>query len=269
MGALKYSIRLVSQNLGPVSYAIYRAATLYIQSYKNINHDMNTNGEFYILNRMADLGAVTIFDVGANKGEYTNACLDRLREAKIHAFELVPETYAKFLVNVKSDRVTINKFGLSDKSGEIDVNYNSSQDGLSSLIEGTEINKGNWNKRKSIVRTGDEYCKSNGIESIDLLKMDVEGAENLVLGGFSEMLSDNRISAIQFEFGMINIYSKFLLIDFWNLLSGYGFVVGPLMPRGVDFKKYNVRDEAFQGPPNYVAVHSSKQNIIAALKLKS
>jgi hypothetical protein len=67
---------------------------------------------------------------------------------------------------------------------------------------------------------------------------------------------------------MINIYAKFLLLDFWRVLTGHGFVLGPVMPRGVAFKSYDARDENFQGPPNFVAVHGSRPEIIAAVRLR-
>lgn len=268
MGVLKYVVRLISQNLGPISFGLYQAANLYTKSYMNVNHDMRTNGEFYLLDRLAGFNIQTVFDVGANKGEYTNACLTKFQAARIHAFEIVPETHARFISNVRSDRVVINNFGLADRPGDIEINYNPKKDGLSSLIEGTDINKGQWTTRGVEIRCGDEYCRANDIKSIDFLKMDVEGAENLVLLGLDDMLSSNRIKVIQFEFGMINIYSKFLLIDFWKVLEGHGFRLGPMMPKGVDFMEYNPRNENFQGPPNYVAVHSSRPDLIDAVRLK-
>ncbi|MGU3358825.1 FkbM family methyltransferase [Methylobacterium sp. M6A4_1b] len=260
--------RLLSQNFGPLSTAAYHVAHAYTKSYNNLNYDMKTNGEYHLLDRLARFETKTIFDVGANKGEYAKACLARFEDAELHAFELVPETYAKFVANVRSDRVVANNFGLSDTPGSVEINVNPRKDGLSSLIEGTAINKGTWTKRSVEVVRGDDYCAERVITQIDFLKVDVEGAEHLVLEGFSRMLTEGRISVIQFEYGMINIYSKFLLLDFWRVLTGHGFVLGPIMPRGAAFRSYDARDENFQGPPNFVAVHASKPEIIQAVRLR-
>jgi hypothetical protein len=89
-----------------------------------------------------------------------------------------------------------------------------------------------------------------------------------VFDGFSQSFENGLISSVQFEFGMVNIYSKFLLKDFWEFFSNHGYVLGPVMPKGVDFKEYNTRDENFQGPPNFFAVHKSKSKIIEAVKRK-
>jgi len=153
---------------------------------------MRTNGEFYLLDQLSKLQASTIFDVGANIGDYTNACLARFKEAQIHAFEIVPETHSKLVANVKSSRVITNDFGLSDRSGLLDINYNANKNGLSSLVPGTEINKGDWIRRPVRVEKGDNYCSINNIHSIDFLKMDVEGAENLVLAGLRDMLENKK-----------------------------------------------------------------------------
>jgi FkbM family methyltransferase len=260
--------RLIAQNGGPVSRIIYQMANLYTKTYNNLNYSMDNNGEYYVLDKLSNTAIETVFDVGANKGDYTNACLPRFKNAKIHAFEIAPPIYQKLTGNVSSERVIFNKFGLSDTNGSFELNYNPDDDGSSSLVAGGNIHDGLWEKINVEVITGDDYCKDNNINSIDLLKVDVEGAEHLVFNGFSESFKTGSISAVQFEFGMVNIYSKFLLKDFWEFFSKHGFVLGPVMPQGIDFKEYNTRDENFQGPPNFFAVHKSKPKIIEAVRRK-
>jgi len=50
--------------------------------------------------------------------------------------------------------------------------------------------------------TIDDYCRSNDVDFIDLLKIDVEGAEVEVLHGAERMISEGRIAAIVFEISM-------------------------------------------------------------------
>ncbi len=223
--AALHASRLVAQNCGPVSRLLYVGANAYVRSYKNLSYDMTSNGEFYILDRLSTKEISTIFDVGANVGDYTSACLGRFRsdDVTIHAFEPVPATFKKLSANVTSPRVRRNAIGLSNCRQMIEISYNPLDDGLSSIVAGETLagdlnQQGHWDKVQVEVTTGDEYCAENGLQSIDLLKIDVEGAENLVLEGFSGLLESKKISCIQFEFGMVNIYTKFLLKDFWDIL---------------------------------------------------
>jgi FkbM family methyltransferase len=234
-----------------------------------MNYDMATNGELHLLDSLVGHDIKTVFDVGANKGEYTKHCLQRFPNAEVHAFEIVPATFQKLKSELAgNNRAMIQPFGLSNRSGVTEINFNPRDDGISSLVAGEGIHKGSWQTLAVEVKTGDEYVSSHDIKNIDLLKIDVEGGESYVLEGLNQALSDQKIGVVQFEFGMANIYSKFLLNDYWQLFGKHDFAIGPLMPKGVRFRQYNPRDEDFQGPPNFVAVHRSRPNIINALELK-
>jgi len=258
--------RIIAQNCGSLSEALYRVANLYRKTYNKLNYDMKTNGEYFLLDKLSKTSVRTVIDVGANKGEYTEACLRKFSSATIHSFEIAPPTYQKLKSNVSSERVKLNNFGLSNVKGSFSFNYNPKDDGSSSLIDADNIGHGDWHKIQLDVITGDEYCNRNQIKTIDLLKVDVEGAEHLVFSGFKNSFEGGIISSVQFEFGMVNIFSKFLLRDFYELFNRYGFLLGPIMPKGVDFKEYDTRNEDFQGPPNFFAVHRSKPHIIEAVK---
>jgi FkbM family methyltransferase len=260
--------RRIARSGGPTSRFLYKMANEYVKAYNNLDYDIGTNGERYIIDCLAKTDVRTVFDVGANVGSYTRACLSRFKDARIHAFEIATPTFDKLIRNFVSSRVIFNNFGLSNSEGTIELHYSHDDDGKSSLIsDGEKINGASFRTVTANVTTGDRYCQVNSIRSIDLLKIDVEGAEHLVLEGFTDNLERGVISAVQFEFGMINIYTKFLLKDFWEFFSRYGFEIGPIMPRGVAFKDYNPRDENFQGPPNFFAVHKTKPMIKEAVKL--
>ncbi|MBK8024283.1 MAG: FkbM family methyltransferase [Chloroflexi bacterium] len=51
------------------------------------------------------------------------------------------------------------------------------------------------------VDTLDDYCARNAVESIDYLKIDVEGYEMEVMLGAESLLSSGQIGLIHFEYG--------------------------------------------------------------------
>jgi FkbM family methyltransferase len=266
---LRKAVRYGALNLGPVSEAIYRTATRYVRHYKNFNYDPETNGEYHLL---ASVPQVRIaFDVGANRGEWSIACATRRQGATVHAFELVPNTFATLKKNTANySAIVANPFGLSDAAGEVEVQVHPDPnvDYLSSMFGGSQhIHRTEFVTTRGRVETGDDYCARNGIAQIDFLKIDVEGAEGHVLRGFREMLAANRIAVIQFEYGQQNIFSRFMLLDFYEMLSGLGYSVGKLFPRGVHFRPWRPTDEDFLGP-NFVAVADRFEDVRARISLR-
>jgi hypothetical protein len=116
------------------------------------------------------------------------------------------------------------------------------------------------------VITGDKYVRDNGVGHIHTLKIDTEGHELSVLKGFASTLQAGRISLIQFEHGSVHIAARSLLRDFYQLLSPIDFTIGRLHPRCVDFKEYDHREDEQFRMGNYIAVHRSKPDWIAALQ---
>ncbi len=114
------------------------------------------------------------------------------------------------------------------------------------------------------VTTGDTYCRDNGIEEIDLLKIDTEGKELDVLRGFSELLGARHVRMVQFEYGLGSVYTKDLLRDFNEYFAARGYVVGKVFPRSVDFRPYTVADEDFIGP-NYIAIRHDDRTLAEML----
>jgi hypothetical protein len=115
------------------------------------------------------------------------------------------------------------------------------------------------------VQTGDDYVSAEGLSRIDFLKIDVEGAEHLVLEGFEKTFSREAIDLVQFEYGKVSILTHFLLLDYYRLFESKGFVVGKLFPDGVDFRPYSLDHEDFIGP-NFVACRKARTDLIDALR---
>lgn len=256
--------RLLAQPAnGRESLGLLLFCRAFLSAYNNWNYDHRSNGEQWLINRLAAFRPSVIFDVGANVGNWLLLALSVLPETTFHAFEIVESTYAILRERTASNSGLItNNFGLSDRTGTITMHlFNASNEYTSHIT----YPHGSYVHIVCPVRSGDEYMLETGTERIDLLKIDVEGAEHLVLNGFHAALDAGKIDVIQFEYGKVNIITHFLLRDFYEFLEARGYSVGKLVPDHVDFRAYALEDEDFLGP-NYVAVRKARSEIIDALR---
>jgi len=216
------------------------------------------NGEARVL---AQLGATlgVVLDVGANVGEWTAAAL-AAGAKHVHAFEISPATSDGLKKRYANEsRVTVNDVGLSSAPGTVTIHHYPDHPALTTMTEyphdATSV------AVEVPVRTGDSYLADHGIERVDFLKIDVEGAEGSVLEGFKGSLRSGAISAVQFEYGRVSILTKFLLRDFFDVLEGHGFTVGKIGPRDVVFGPYDMSMEQFNDS-NWLAVHKSRPELV-------
>ncbi len=261
---------LVRSHRGFISRLIGLSAKSIYLKYENNNFDPYTNGEARVLKKLHNINRLkkNLFDVGANNGSWAemarNICA---HDTKIHCFEIIPETFLDLQKTVENlPNIVINNVGLSDKKETTTIYFDPKHSGTSTMYDPMFFDKSN-NKKICNVIIGDEYVRDNKIDFIDYLKIDVEGMENLVLKGLQASLERKLINVIQFEYGMVNIQSRFLLKDFYELLGSYGYHIGKIYPEIVKFKKYEYYDENFIGP-NYLAVNSECKDIFKQLAIE-
>jgi FkbM family methyltransferase len=258
LGRLSAGLREPRQVEALITFA--KAAVRHV----TVRSDAADSGEFELIERAAVLGLATVFDVGANVGDWTRHVCTHSAAATVHAFEIVPETFARLREQLAdlTARVRLNQFGLLDTNGEIEVFV--SGDSLTSSVHDRADGVAK-RKQPCPVRRGGDYARDQGIEHIDFLKIDVEGAEWRVLNGFSEYFDRHAVRIVQFEYNWFAIESHFLLIDFYRFLTRRDYVLGRLTPSGVVFMDYRYPLEDFYGP-NYVACHKDDRLAIAALE---
>lgn len=136
---------------------------------------------------------------------------------------------------------------MSDEIAETTLYYDKENSGLASLYNrqldyrGIEF----CMSEKIMIDTLDHYCEVNNIETIDFLKMDIEGNELKALNGAKKLLAEKRIKNIQIEFGGCNIDSRTYFRDFWNLLNE-NFKVYRILQDGLrEIPRYGERLECF------------------------
>jgi FkbM family methyltransferase len=165
----------------------------------------------------------------------------------IYSFEPTEFAHAKLKKNTSNfeNIIPINK-GVGLTVGEGQIYFNKPGSVLSSMIS-DGLDK---HSESITLTTLDEFCDSNQIKKIHILKLDVEGYEFNCLKGSENIL--NGIDFIQFEFGNKQVSSRHFLSDFIELLDN--FKIFRLVQDGfIEINKDPI-NEIFQ-TSNYIAMN--------------
>ncbi len=174
-------------------------------SVADVGHQSIMLGGFYelaltkFISKQAKSGGLLV-DVGANYGYYSLLWAAQNPQNKVIAFEASPQNIPALTYNIEknnlSPAITIMPKAVCDYSGSIHFACMNEEGqtgwgGISAQKNGTDI----------VVPcvTLDEYCHQNNITQIDFLKIDVEGADTMVLRGAKKLLHQKRIKVIAFE----------------------------------------------------------------------
>jgi FkbM family methyltransferase len=172
-------------------------------------------------------GAVFV-DIGANHGYFTILAAALVGErGRVFAFEPNPPVFEQLDEHVRlngfESRVVRIQQALSDRMDEATpffVSQWSGNSGVSSLVPGAAaIAEGGLSLDRSIsVRTDtfDRWLATSGVDRVDLVKIDTEGAEAHVARGMSRALHDRRVARIVCETSWDS--------DAHRLLCGFGLV---------------------------------------------
>ena len=203
-----------------------------------------------------------LFDVGANRGEWSRRMGERLGyRCRILQFE--PSAHCQAVLSQsKMPGAELIAAAVADTSGRA-VLYSphpgspiaSRHPRRDSYFQSDRV----LEEEVSVV-TLDEVIARRNIEVVDFIKLDVEGDDFAALEGARRSLAAGRIRALSFEFGSGQINSRTFFHDFWDLLQSHGFLVKRICPGGslVTIEEYYEDLEYFRGATNYLAVHRSQ-----------
>lgn len=227
-----------------------------IDHLQNFSYNFEKNGEKALLQALKNHPIHTVFDVGSNVGDWSLIARSFFPHANIHSFEISPATFKTLRNNTTKKNIIINNLGLGNQDTEIEFKDYGTDSTVNTILLNTSYHDHKIKPKisKSKIKKGDSYCLENNIDCIDLLKIDVEGAEHLVLEGFSQMINQKKIGLIQFEYGYANGDARFLMRDFYNLLNNAGYIIGKLKKNGVAFQPWSYKLNDFRSGPNFIAI---------------
>ena len=170
---------------------------------------------------------ITLFDIGAHKGESIDFFLSNFKVDKIVSFEassfnfkFLKNNKEKFVKKYKDTNIIIENTGIGSTNKEVILNQ--LNESSSSTINEIDIKSSYYKKKFKILNlfhndqvskpikinliTLENYMKIKNIEIVDLLKIDTEGYEYEVLLGLKDKISNIKI--IIFEHHYDNMIKK-------------------------------------------------------------
>ncbi|MDB5280368.1 MAG: methyltransferase FkbM family [Ferruginibacter sp.] len=177
-------------------------------------------------------GTRVIVDIGANVGDTVLRYHALFPKAEIYAFEPFPDSFTTLQNRVSGiETVTGYQKAISDKSGtkEFFVNHNTATNSLLQPQKmGLSSDKEVANKLVIVVDvlSIDDFCTTNKIETIDILKLDIQGGELAALRGAAKMLKEKKINLIYTEAYFKQQYvDQPLLHDISTYLQQYDYFI--------------------------------------------
>ena len=177
---------------------------------------------------------MTVVDLGAHVGYYTIIAAKLIgEEGRVYAFEPEANNFNSLSRNVEINNLTnviLIQKAVSDKNGKERFYIDAFDSGRCSFLIPQ------FQRIKSSVYvptvTLDEFFFQKGIQ-IDLLKMDIEGAEVKALRGAKRLLTERRIRTIIFEFFPEALQSQGASPrELWNILTSYEFKIYQIEENG-------------------------------------
>jgi FkbM family methyltransferase len=228
---------------------------------------MATNGEQRLQGLMAagldSDGPLIAFDVGARIGDWSKSLLETaavLRQGvSIHAFEPVPDTRHELVTSLSaaigSGQLRLNAVALSDCAGTFPMYVPHHLAGTSTLHPDSSAP---YQQVLTIETcTVDDYCRSNEVTHIDLLKVDTEGNDFRVIKGASGLLQAGTIGVLQFEYNHRWIFARSYLKDVFELAQDLPYRVAKVCSRSIEtYREWHPEMERFF-ETNYALVHES------------
>lgn len=172
---------------------------------------------------------MTFVDVGANWGLFTLVARHLVgNEGRVLALEPDPRLFRKLKSNLERNQlhdVTVLEVAAADVDANMRLvahDHGGGNWGVSRLAHRRPDNQSDF---LVVARTLDALLDDNSLRGVDLVKIDVEGAEDLVIGGMRAGLISQRYKMILLELHPLHLAERSQQIgDITSLLLGKGYL---------------------------------------------
>lgn len=212
---------------------IQKLANKWGYSIRRLPHPGATDNAFDEMRRLCGgIAAPIIFDVGAHLGHVAQAFRKLLPASTVYAFEPFPASYAQLTANTSNDpQIKTFNFGLSDRDG-LQAFHSNASSATNSLLPTDASGANTWGagllETEAVVhlqfKTLDAVVDAMQLPKIDILKLDVQGAEYMVIRGAKNTCRQGMINLLYTEIITLPTYQGQLRFDeLMAVYYGHGF----------------------------------------------
>jgi FkbM family methyltransferase len=199
---IKRNISLLSRRLG---YEVKRWRNP-PQEQIDRNDPLRAAADFF---RQHNVSIGTIFDVGANRGDFCAEALELFASATVYCFEPTADIFQLLKSRFgENPRVKMFENAILEADGTIKFFVRPGSVWNSLLRDGTSGVVPPAEREVDVAGVSlDSFTQRQGVDAIDLLKLDIQGAELRALRGAKGLLSNGKVGLIQLEVNFQNLYA--------------------------------------------------------------
>lgn len=187
--------------------------------------------------------ATTILEIGANDGTDTAALLDAFPDAAVHCFEPEPTAIDDWLRRITSPRAQLHRFAVAQSAGVATFHRSGGRPPVPDFPEGRV-----WNESGSLRRpTGhleqwpwvefdetievatidlDSWAAAHGVDHVDVIWADVQGAEGDLVRGARQTLERTRYlyvetSEVEYYDGQVSTTELLCMLPGWKVVERF------------------------------------------------
>jgi FkbM family methyltransferase len=171
---------------------------------------------------------MTFFDVGANAGLFAISAAKKIGAKQVFAFEPCASTSALLKKNVQLNGVAdvnLAQLALGDSIGKATLQVNApGKDGLNTLGKPTHPDSAVVQQEEVSVSTVDAFLQQHNISRVDVMKVDIEGAELMLFRGARALLQRSDAPLVLYEgFGFLTRGFGYHPVEILWLLESCGY----------------------------------------------
>lgn len=179
---------------------------------------------------------MTVVDIGANIGYFT-LLFSQLsgKNGRVLAFEPEPENLGFLEKNIQVNNcknIEVVAVALAESKGYIDFFVPEHTRSTASMVASNLIYEKGVNKISVPTESLDEYLSSIGVSKVDFIKIDVQGAENIVFKGGQKTLAQEHLSIMMeyWPYGMNKAGTN--VSEYLKMFEQYNFTFFELKENG-------------------------------------